>query len=106
MFTGLKSMAKTPLEAEQSGGSADEPSYPFNLSMTLDDSMLERLGLDCTDDECQVGNYVHFEGLAEIVGIHKTDTGEGEKTTLALQTTHFKICDEDEEDSGDGDSPY
>lgn len=105
MFSGLKSMANTPMEAESSGSHDGEPSYPFNLSMTLDNSQLEKLECDTSDDDCKVGNCVQIKALAEIVGIHKVDTGDGEKVTLCLQVTHMEICDEDKDDQ-DGDSSY
>src|ERR1035437_60910 len=99
MFSGMKSMAKTPMQAEGHPGAVEgEPTYPYSLSITLCDDELEKLGLDLSDEECQVGNYLHLDALVEVVGIHKTDTGEGEKKTLSLQITHLEIEDEDEGD--------
>lgn len=107
MYDGLKSMAKTPLESEGSGKPEGEPVYSYNHCITLEDSDLEKLGLDCADGDCQVGNYLHLSSLAEIVGIHKTDTGEGEKKRLILQLTHMQVSDDDEGDEkGGGAMPY
>lgn len=107
MFSGLKSMANTPMEAENSGAHEGEASYPFSLSFTLDNDTLEKAGLDVNDPDCKVGNYVEMRILAELVGMHKADTGDGEKTTLNFQCTHLCVEDgDDDEDDQDGDSSY
>lgn len=109
MYDGLKSMALTPLQAEGSGKPDGEPVYSYNHCITLEDDALEKLGLDCADGDCQVGNYLHIEALAEIIGIHKNDTGEGEKKKIILQLTHIKCCDDSDDDGdekGGGAMPY
>lgn len=102
MYDGMKSMAKTPMQAEQAGKPSDEAVYPYSLSITLTDDELEKLGLDCSDPECQVGCYLHINALAEVVGIHKVDTGQGEKKTLSLQITHMECCEEGEGEEQSG----
>lgn len=104
-------MANTPMEAEKSGTPDGEPSYPFNLSMTLQQSDLDKLEADACDEDCQVGNYVHIHALAEIVGINKNDSGDGEKVTLNFQITHMCLENETAEDEEydknvGGSSPY
>ncbi len=96
MFDHMVSMEKTPMEREQNSALAapDEPLYPYGLSLTLNSEELEKLGLDCSDEECQVGNYLHLHALAEVTGYHKSDTGNGEKHTLNIQITHLQIEDE------------
>lgn len=99
MYEGMKNMAKTPMEMEE--GMVPKPSdqsvYPYSLSITLEDDELEKLGLDCEDEECQVGNYLHLHALAEVTGINKRDTGDGQKTCLNIQITHLQIEDEGSE---------
>lgn len=94
MFDGMKHMAKTPHEIEQGDVPSQENIYPYNLSISLTNDELEKLDLDCSDPECEVGNYVHLHALAEVVGKSKNDTGDGEKHCLNLQITHLEIEDE------------
>ncbi len=107
MYDGLKHMAKTGMEAEQLGAPTDgQPVYPYNLCISLTNSELEKLGLDACDEDCKVGNYVHIAALAEIVGISKVDTGDGEKHNLNLQITHMECCEADDGDEDSGAMPY
>ncbi len=106
MYDGLKNMAKTGMQAEQLGAPEGESVYPYNLCISLTNDELEKLGLDACDEDCKVGNYVHIVAIAEIVGIHKTDTGDGEKHNLNLQITHMQVCDSDDGDEDDGATPY
>lgn len=105
MFDKLTSMAKTPQEMEDASTPSPEKEcvYPFSLSLSLDDEELQKLGLDCEDPECEVGNYVEIHALAEITGKNKRDTGEGAKHSLNFQITHMNIeADEDEENEDEG----
>lgn len=76
---------------------AAEPLYPYNLSLSLTDEELEKLGLDCDDEDCQVGNYLHGHFLAEVTGVSKNKAQDGERRMLNLQITHLAVEDEDEE---------
>lgn len=93
MYEGMKSMAMKILP-DTGVSQESEPVYPFNLSMTLEDHHLNDLGVDCSDPDCEVGNYIHLHILAEIKGIHKTDSG----TSLNLQVTHMCVENESEEE--------
>ena len=98
MYSKMIHMAKTPHEMEQgSSAPSDENIYPYNLSISLTNDELEKLGLDCSDPECEVGNYVHLHALAEITGKNQNDTGDGVKHCLNIQITHLEIESEDEE---------
>lgn len=98
MFDKMVDMKKTPMELEQNVASVPQESvYPYGLSITLGDEEIEKLGIDCDDDECQVGNYVHGHFLAEITGYHKSDTSNGTKRTLNIQMTHLELEDEQSE---------
>lgn len=98
MFQKMIDMAKTPMEQEEasspSSSSYNQNIYPYSLMISLTNDELEKLGLDCDDPECEVGNYVHLHALAEVVGKNKNDTGEGPRHNLNLQITHLEIEDE------------
>lgn len=97
MFDGMIDLAKTPMEMEDGNkpSVAQENTYPYGCSLSLDDDVLKKLGLDCDDPECQVGNYVEIRILAEVTGLNSHDTGEGKKHCLNLQATHMEITDGD-----------
>ena len=94
MFKGYKCLERKHEGPSVLGNGEVAPDYPFGLSLTLQNDELEKLGLDCNDADCKVGNYIHLHILAEVMGIHKV----GENITLNLQSTHAKIEDEDAED--------
>lgn len=103
MYDKMTHMARTEHEKEKDmqGPAVSEagegPTYPYNLSISLTNDELEKLGIDCEDDDAKVGNFLHGHFLAEVTGYNKSDTGTGEKHTLNLQITHLAIEDEDEE---------
>lgn len=94
MYDKMVNMAKTPMEQEQNASPQANAIYPYNLMISLTNEELEKLGIDCNDAECEVGNYVHLHALAEVVGKHKSDSGTGEQHTLNLQITHLELEDE------------
>lgn len=109
MFNGMQSMAITPVdmdeEAEEHQEKEQEPLYPYNLTLTLTEDILKKLGMDCGDDDCRVGNYLHLHALAEVIGVSKTGVN--------IQITHMKCEDEDQENdeadkemTGTRGSPY
>lgn len=105
MFSGFKDMSKSSDDDDQG------KNYPFGLSLSLNSEELEKLGLDCSDEDCQVGSYLHLHALAEVVAVHKSDMGDGEKTCVNIQITHMKCESEDSEndaadDEMDGARPY
>lgn len=98
MFDKMVSMQKTPMKMEQDAISVpQECIYPYGLSITLGDEEIEKLGIDCDDEECLVGNYVHGHFLAEVTGYHKSDTSDGTKRTLNIQVTHLELESEQSE---------
>lgn len=100
MFDKMVHMAKTPHEMEQNTAMPSvlqENIYPYNLSISLTNDELEKLGIDCDDPECEVGNFVHIHALAEVTGKNKNDTGNGVSHTLNLQITHMEVEDEQSE---------
>lgn len=101
MFDKMVNMARTPMEMEENAAPASlrENIYPYNLCISLTQEELDKLGLNCDDAACEVGNYVHLHALAEVVSKSKNDTGEGPRHSLNLQITHLEIEDEGAENS-------
>lgn len=101
MYDKMVHMAHTPMEQEQAAtpSAHSQNTYPYNLSLSLTHEELEKLGIDCDDPECEVGNFVHIHALAEVTGKNKHDTGDGPKHTLNLQITHLEIEDEGAENN-------
>ena len=110
MMDGMVDLAKTPaqLEGHASPAVPEQCIYPYSTSISLEDEELEKLGLDITDEECQVGNYLQIMVLAEVTGKNIRSTTDGEKKCLNLQLTHMKVLgDEDSEhEEPDGDEHY
>ncbi len=98
-YDSMVHMAKIPHEQESASAQPEESVYPYNLSLSLTGDELEKLGLDCSDEDCQVGNYLHLEVLAEVTGYHKSETTGGTSHTLNLQITHMQLEDDESEDS-------
>lgn len=86
-------MALKPETTQMGSPGNDECSYPFGLMITLMDEQLEKAGMDCSDQDCQPGNYVELHVLAEIKGVHKTEAGN----ILNLQITHIENAEADED---------
>ncbi len=101
-YEQMVDMAVTPSEhADILPSVAPEPTsqpiYPYNLSISLQDEELEKLGIDCDDEDCQVGNYLHLHALAEVTSYSKNKTNDGERRCLGLQITHLEVEDESAE---------
>ena len=69
--------------------------YPCGLQITLCDPELEKLGLA---EECEVGDLIHLFSMAEVTGVSKDDSGDGEKVRISLQIKFMSAEDEEEED--------
>jgi hypothetical protein len=94
-------LKKTPMEQEEKANPsvAQENVYPYGCSFSFDDETLSKLGLDCEDEDCQVGNYLEFKVLAEVTGHNSHDTGAGKKHCLNLQATHIDLIGDGAEES-------
>ncbi len=102
MYESMVDMAITPAEHQENAPIAapekpSEPIYPYNLSLSLTDAELDKLGIDCEDEDCQVGNYLEGRFLAEVTGYSKDKTNDGERRRLNLQITHLCLDDENSE---------
>ena len=97
-YDDMKHMARTPMEQEGKEFSPPENTYPYGLALTLNNEELDKLGINCEEEGFEIGDYVHGHFLAEVVGYHKSDTGDGTKHSLNLQVTHMCLEDESKED--------
>lgn len=91
-------MRKTPAEVEEDSipSAADQPAYPYGLSISLCQDELEKLGLDHTDFE--VGDLVHFHAMSVVTSVSSSQNEGGNTCRVELQITHLSAEDEAEED--------
>ncbi len=107
-FTKMVSMAKTPEQinkeigpapsAPMSAKAADVPTYPWGLCINLEDEQIEKLKLD---DECEVGDTIHFCVEAEVTSESKNKTEGGPRRRIELQITALAVDDGDADDAED-----
>ena len=71
------------------------PQYPYGTQLCLNDMLLERLGLD---DDCDVGDTLHFHAMAKVTSKSKN---EQSGTRIELQITEMSAEDEDKENEDD-----
>ena len=112
-FEKMAHMAKEVVKENDGGLAAagpgevpSGPQYPYSLAISLEDEQMEKLGLDCDDEDCQVGNYLHLEVLAEVTGYSKNKTSDGERRCLNLQITHMQINDGEETEEAEEEDHY
>lgn len=74
---------------EQSGVEVDAPKYPYGLKITLDDGILEKLGITSLPT---VGTKMNFTAVAEVCSTssYQEQSGEAE-TQLTLQITGMEL---------------
>ncbi len=65
--------------------------YPYGLSLCLDNATLEKLEMD---DDCEVGDHVHFHALAKVTSCSDR---EGMGKRIELQIVAMSAEDENEE---------
>lgn len=93
MDEGFVDLAKTP-EENREAEKPEEPIYPFNLCITLEDEQIDKLGLE----DGEIGDFLHAAVLMKLVGLHKNAMQDGDKKYMNLQICFMKILgDEDEE---------
>ncbi len=68
------------------------PNYPYGLGLCLNDPELKKLGLD--EEECEVGDHVHFHCLAKVTSV-RDDEACGKR--IELQIVAMSAEDEDSE---------
>lgn len=68
--------------------------YPYGLGLCLNDPELKKLGLD--DEECQVGDHLHFHALAKV-----TSVSENESMGKRIELQIVAMSAENEDEEGD-----
>lgn len=96
----LLNMEQDPEEAREqtAPGPEDAPKYPWGLALTLDDDVLEKLGM--LDHLPSVGDEVIITALACVTGVRSSQTLVGDnESSVTLQITDM-ACDNSPEDLG------
>jgi hypothetical protein len=76
---------------------ANKKEYPWGLKLRLTERELDKLGLEYPDDT-MVDGIVHFHGMGRISGVKcEQRIGEPKCCCVEIETTHFSIESEDEE---------
>lgn len=73
--------------------------YPYGLGLCLNDPELKKLGLD--EEDCEVGDHVHFHCLAKVTSCSDSE-GAGQRIELQIVAMSAEEHDEeDENEEGD-----
>lgn len=95
----MVNMARTMAEKEEAAecvpSPANQPDYPYGLSICLCQDELEKL--DLGDEDIQVGDLIHLHCMAMVTSVSKNSTSNGDQTRVELQVTHIQAEGEDEE---------
>lgn len=103
----MKDMARSPEDLKKDRDmpmavamKASGPTYPYGLTISLDNETLEKLGID--GDLPSVGEMIHIAGMAKVTCASETERtteGDGKETCrrIELQLTHMAVENEDEE---------
>lgn len=97
-------MARSPEKVQETQSmpaavAADQPVYPYGLSISLGKDELEKLGVDHAD--WQVGDIFHLHALAKVTSVSSHETEGGESCRVELQITHLSGESEDAENEDD-----
>lgn len=88
----MKNMKMDEEEAKEyspSSMASDAPEYPYGLQISLDDSSLEKLGLDKLPE---VGAEIEIRAVAEVCSVSENKTYEGEvERRVCLQITDMEV---------------
>ena len=94
MQTKMKSMKLSPAEKEKSmpvaTGKMDGPQYPWGLRITLDNDVLEKLGISLP----RVGEKIRIDAIAEVKSVHASESEDKKKyASCELQITDIALDD-------------
>lgn len=78
---------------------ADVPKYPYGTSISLDEKVLEKMGVDYSD--WKVGDIFHIHAMAKVTSISEHESQDGEKCCVSMQLIAIKGESEDAEDEED-----
>ncbi|WP_254227754.1 capsid staple protein [Burkholderia gladioli] len=85
-------MKLTPAEAKQESGAvpmdADQPAYPYGLTICLDDESLAKLGITTLPD---VGTAFTLAARVEVCSTSQYQNQDGADRNLSLQITDMEL---------------
>lgn len=101
--TKMIDMAKSLSEAKDlamPSSNIPQDRYPYGLCISLDNESLEKLGLDC---ECEVGDLLHGQFMAEVTSVSKHDrTGQATpEHRIELQIKFLSVLEDENEEFGE-----
>ncbi len=86
-MVSLERTAPEMTEAAQPFSSISK--YDYGLTMCFNSETLAKLDLDT--DNVEVGDMLHFTGMATVTSVSKHDMGNGEQCRVELQITHLGL---------------
>lgn len=93
-LTNLKiTKADRDARTEPASMATESPAYPWGLSITLDDDVLEKLG--CAIGDFKVGASLMIVANVEVTSVSSSETrGAGNSRSVGLQITDLGLEDE------------
>jgi hypothetical protein len=82
MKLDAKAREKTPATI-----AADQPVYPWGLSLTLDNDSLEKLGIDLP----KVGKTLMVTARVDVTGVSSNESESGKNRSVSLQITDLSV---------------
>lgn len=74
---------------------AEVPKYPYGLSISLDEKILEKINVD--HSEWEVGDVFPVDVLLKVTGKNISENADGEKCCINMQITAIKGEEHEEE---------
>jgi hypothetical protein len=107
MLRHMVDLARTPAEKREKledmmacpPDAADMPTYPWGMTIRMDDEVLEKLNIDT--DDCEVGDLLHMVVMARVTSISKNADQGGSRENIELQIIMASAEDEDDEEPGE-----
>lgn len=90
----------TPEEAEdEAPKEPHKPKYPYGTCITLDETVLEKLGI--TKNLPEIGQTIHLDSDVKVVGVRENEDEDETRCTIELQmlNIHLNIGGEEKEDT-------
>lgn len=102
-YTPAELKARNKENATCGPSGMDDP-YPWGLSITLDRSCLDKLGIDKLPD---VGGEWHFMAVAKVTSVNQSATMQSDDTRVGLQITMMQVILQEsaDEDGGEKETP-
>lgn len=102
-FSKMVSMERTPAEKveeamEMMSPAVSMPDYPYGLTISLDETDLEKLDLDA---DCEVGDMIDLRAFAMVTSVSKRQQDGQDCCRVELQIQRLAIENENEEEPGE-----